>query len=105
MSTEEDRPPNAVAGDDVTIQLPVDSVLLDGTASSDDFGIVQYSWTSENSDVIMLGDDNARMLVENLKEGVYTFTLSVMDAEGQTDKDSVDVYVTGVWEAMRLSKV
>ena len=40
------KPPIAHAGKDTTIVLPVDSVILDGRASTDpDNNIVSYAWT------------------------------------------------------------
>ena len=39
------KPPVAHAGKDTTIILPVDSVILDGRASTDDKKIVSYQWT------------------------------------------------------------
>ncbi|XP_052813412.1 uncharacterized protein LOC128240703 isoform X3 [Mya arenaria] len=91
----QDFPPKANAGDDVTIQLPVDSVLLDGRKSSDDIAIVQYMWKLTNGQpgVSLEGDESARLMVEDLEEGEYTFTLTVTDALGQTDDDTVNVYV------------
>ncbi|XP_052813420.1 uncharacterized protein LOC128240703 isoform X10 [Mya arenaria] len=91
----EDFPPNANAGDDVTIQLPVNSVRLDGRYSSDDVAVVQYMWKLTNGQpgVSFEGDDSATPMVDNLEEGEYTFTLTVADALGQTDDDTVNVYV------------
>ncbi|HLO83126.1 MAG TPA: hypothetical protein VK166_19320, partial [Chitinophagaceae bacterium] len=44
--TEVNKPPIANAGHDTTIFLPVDSVILDGSRSSDqDDGIAEYKWT------------------------------------------------------------
>ena len=42
---DSNRPPIAHAGKDTTIILPVDSVILDGRASTDDKKIVSYQWT------------------------------------------------------------
>lgn len=37
----------ANAGDDQILMLPIDIVKLDGSKSSDDKGIVKYSWTRD----------------------------------------------------------
>ncbi len=42
---DSNRPPIAHAGKDTTIILPVDSVILDGRASTDDKKIASYQWT------------------------------------------------------------
>ncbi|WAR09787.1 K319L-like protein [Mya arenaria] len=93
----QDFPPTANAGVDVTIQLPVDYVILDGRNSSDDITIVQYMWKLTNGQpgVSLEGDDSARLMVEDLEEGEYTFTLTVTDVLGQTDDDTVNVFVKG----------
>ena len=44
-----ERAPVARAGDDITIQLPDNSVVLDGYKSSDDYGIVKFNWIMQNS--------------------------------------------------------
>ncbi|XP_052813421.1 uncharacterized protein LOC128240703 isoform X11 [Mya arenaria] len=90
-----DNPPVADAGRDVSIQLPVDTVTLDGSRSSDDIRIVQYLWTlvSGAPGVQTTGDTSSKLLVEGLAEGDYTFALSVFDALGQADEDEVTISV------------
>lgn len=81
------------------MQFPQDSVLLDGSASTDDIGIVKYTWDLTAGDpnaVTMQGQYSRRLLAENLQPGMYTFTLTVSDGVGQIDKDDVDVIVEGV---------
>lgn len=41
---EDNKPPTAVAGPDKDLVSPDDSTVLDGSASSDDRGIVSYLW-------------------------------------------------------------
>jgi hypothetical protein len=40
-----DYPPTANAGEDVILHLPVNSVTLNGSQSSDDHGIKSWEWT------------------------------------------------------------
>ena len=41
------QPPKADAGPDVVVKLPNRAAALDGSMSSDDYGIVKYSWTRD----------------------------------------------------------
>lgn len=45
----QNRPPTARAGGNVVVTLPVDFVRVDGSQSSDDVGIVSYTWTRDKS--------------------------------------------------------
>ena len=45
---DENHPPKAHAGGDKIITLPVSLITLDGSGSSDDRGIVSYSWTRDD---------------------------------------------------------
>ncbi len=46
--TDENHPPKAHAGGDKIITLPVSLITLDGRESTDDRGIVSYSWTRDD---------------------------------------------------------
>lgn len=91
-------PPVANAGEDQTVQLPMDTVLLDGSRSYDDVRIIDYIWTlvSENSDGLLLeGEFTPRLTVRNLKADTYTFNLTVFDEMAQADDDTVNIFVKG----------
>lgn len=45
-----DYPPEANAGQDVIVYLPVNNITLNGNMSSDDKGIVSWEWTKSHSD-------------------------------------------------------
>lgn len=45
-----DYPPEANAGQDAIIYLPVNSIILNGNMSTDDRGIVSWEWTKSPSD-------------------------------------------------------
>ena len=45
LFSDDSIPPTADAGSDVFINLPQNSVILDGKGSHDDFGIASYQWT------------------------------------------------------------
>ena len=90
-----DRPPKADAGRNFTIQLPDDSVTLDGCASSDDIGIERYEWQlvfGNGSTVRARGDGTCSLSLSGLAEGPYGYRLTVYDKEGQSSSDMT--YIT-----------
>jgi hypothetical protein len=91
---QSNRPPVANAGPDQTISLPVYSITLDGSSSSDpDNNIVNYSWRKISGPVsfTIANDTAVKTQVTNLTEGIYEFELKVTDAGGLSDKDTVKV--------------
>ena len=90
------HPPVANAGADQSIMLPVNSVNLDGSASSDpDNNIASYSWMkiSGPSSFNVSNVSTPQTQVKNLVQGVYGFELKVTDAGGLFSKDTVQVIV------------
>jgi PKD repeat protein len=83
--------PLADAGDDQVVDLG-DLVTFDGSGSTDDHGIANYTWT-------FMYDGQTRTLTGispsftfNIS-GVYVVTLSVADADGLIDTDTVQITV------------
>jgi hypothetical protein len=88
--------PVAVAGNDTTLVLPVNSILLNGSNSWDpDNNITSYAWQklSGPSSATMSGPVSAELQVNNMTQGVYTFELTVTDAGGLSDKDTIQITV------------
>ncbi|GJM25822.1 MAG: hypothetical protein DHS20C16_22370 [Phycisphaerae bacterium] len=87
--------PDADAGDDQLVILPVNSATLDGTQSTDDGVITDFSWTqvSGPSMATLNGAGSSILNVSNLLEGVYVFRLTVTDNDGLTNSDSASVTV------------
>jgi len=87
-----DEPPQADAGADVTVEdadgSGAEMVSLDGSASSDDQGVVSYTWRI-NGNVIATGETP----VVTLGVGTYVIELEVADGAGQTGADTVVVTV------------
>lgn len=83
--------PVADAGDDVDVP-PGSEVVFDASGSSDDSGIVNYTWTFvyNGSDVHLYGDSPSFTF---WTEGMYLVTLNVTDAQGSYDTDTVVVWV------------
>ena len=90
------QPPVARAGADVTIQLPISQVKLNGGASSDpDGSIAAYAWTKTSgpSGASLSGQTTSQLTVNGLTVGSYTFQLQVTDNQGATSTDEVRVVV------------
>uniref|UniRef100_A0A671SXZ9 Low density lipoprotein receptor-related protein 11 n=1 Tax=Sinocyclocheilus anshuiensis TaxID=1608454 RepID=A0A671SXZ9_9TELE len=90
-----DEPPRSDAGQDLVVQLPTDWAVLDGRDSTDDHDIIHYEWA------LVKGDPSVKMKVTHpgllklsgLREGIYTFELTVTDTSGQKSSDNVSVSV------------
>lgn len=88
--------PVAKAGEDKTITLPVNQVILDGSASSDTDGkIISYKWTkvSGPTQFSITKPLEAITTITNLVEGEYVFRLEVKDDKGALVIDEVKVTV------------
>ncbi|XP_058390262.1 low-density lipoprotein receptor-related protein 11 isoform X3 [Diceros bicornis minor] len=92
---EKDEPPLSKAGQDVVLHLPADGVILDGRESTDDHAIIQYEWTLLQGDpsMDMKVPQSGTLKLSHLREGVYTFQLTVTDTAGQRSSDNVSVTV------------
>ncbi len=87
MESGETTPPVADAGEDMTVGEGT-NVTLNGTNSSDNVGIANYTW-------IIDGEEYYGETVEHLFEepGLYNVMLSVKDESGNTDTDIVTITV------------
>ncbi|XP_025091552.1 dyslexia-associated protein KIAA0319-like protein [Pomacea canaliculata] len=92
---ETDYPPKADAGSDVVINLPQNSVVLCGNASTDDKGIAAYEWFKSTDSLTgdMTGVRTPCLQLNNLERGDYAFTLKVTDTGGNTNTATVHVFV------------
>lgn len=91
------HPPVACAGADQTITPPSNSVILDGSCSTDpDTNISSYLWTKiAGPTSYSIANANAvQTQVSNLADGVYLFELKVTDAGGLFSKDTVTITVS-----------
>jgi hypothetical protein len=89
--------PVAQAGNDVTITLPVASVVLNGSATDSDGTIASYQWTKVSGGAATLtGASTASLTAAALVQGSYTFRLTVTDNQGATHADDVVVTVNPV---------
>lgn len=92
-----DYPPSANAGQPVILYLPQNSVILNGSLSTDDHEITAWEWTKDPSDVskaVDMADTRTPFVhLSNLEEGIYTFVLKVTDASNQSNTAKVTVFV------------
>lgn len=88
------QPPVVDAGEDKTISLPVDSVSFTATASDPDGEIVSYLWEQlEGPSANLKGADTNTLILTGLKEGSYTFEVTVTDDKGDTASDEVKLTI------------
>ncbi len=80
-------PPVARAGPDRTINLG-QGVLLDGTASTDNVGIVNYTWRVERTGGLLYG---SRVSYSPSAGGLWRVVLTVKDAAALESSDDVNV--------------
>ena len=88
--------PIAIAGNDTTIYLPVNSYMLSAAGSFDpDGNIASYQWQeiSGPNTVIPAATDGPQADATNLLEGVYEFQVTVTDNQGATSTAMVKVTV------------
>lgn len=90
------NPPSANAGSNINIQLPLDSVLLNGCSSSDPEGAaLKFKWTkiSGPANFLIVNDTLCQARVRGLTEGTYQFELAVTDTGNLAGKDTVSIIV------------
>nr|CAD7399336.1 unnamed protein product [Timema poppensis] len=90
--------PKANGGGDQTVVLPVSVVVLNGSQSSDDLGIVHWQWTREGSSlalgkVVGETDTSPVLMLTDVVPGRYVFRLHVSDDQGLGDEDTVSIIV------------
>jgi PKD repeat protein len=89
------QPPVARPGDNVSVQLPTNSVTLDGSTSSDPDGTIKtYLWELQSGPEAKIenpADSKTNILVSS--EGTYVFKLTVTDNDGATSSATVTVTV------------
>ncbi|HVI47674.1 MAG TPA: PKD domain-containing protein [Chitinophaga sp.] len=90
------KPPVANAGTNINIQLPVNSVQLDGSASTDPDGtIAKWNWgkVSGPAGESIGTPSSSKTAVTGLVAGIYVFELTVTDDKNATSSARVTVTV------------
>ncbi len=87
-------PPTVYAGLDKTLNLPTNSVKIQGKASDDDGSIVSYQWTKMYGGAVSLsGASSAKLSLDNLEKGAYIFRFTATDNSGAIKSDFVKITV------------
>src|SRR5690606_9858532 len=90
------KPPIADAGNDFSVQLPSDALLLDGSRSyAPDGSITNYKWMkiSEPGSATIINSNSATPGIQAAESGMYIFRLTVTDSNGSTASADVAVEV------------
>src|SRR5436190_15012928 len=93
---EKNKPPIANAGKDTVLVLPVTSITLDGSASTDPEGApLRFLWTKLAGPASYSITDSvaAITVAKNLVAGSYQFELKVTDTGGLSAKDTITISV------------
>jgi hypothetical protein len=88
--------PDAQAGANTTIKLPLDHVTLDGSNSTDIDGTIgsyKWSYVSGPADYSIANANAVKTEVNGLVAGSYQFSLEVKDDDGDIDADTVTITV------------
>ncbi|XP_030639001.1 dyslexia-associated protein KIAA0319 [Chanos chanos] len=96
-ATSENRPPKAIALPETQdASPPASSVVINGSQSAADTGIVNYLWEQVEGpsweDGVSV--DTPVLYLHSLLPGNYTFKLTVTDSDGQTDATTAQVRIT-----------
>jgi N-acetylneuraminic acid mutarotase len=89
------KPPVSKAGSDQFLVLPLDSVTLDGSASSDPDGtIISYQWTKVSGPSLfnIINPVSPQTKLNGLVAGIYEFELLVTDDGGLSARDTIRVF-------------
>ena len=90
----ENKPPIAQAGADKVITLPVDTITLNGSASTDDNVIVLYKWEKiSGGSAVISAPNSISTNVSSLSQGTYIFRLTVTDDKGLSSTDDIAITV------------
>lgn len=92
---EVNAPPVANAGNNILLNLPVNSTNIAGSASDPDGTVTSYVWTQVNGPSVasLTNANTPTVTVNGMVEGVYIFSLNVTDNDGASDSDEMTVTV------------
>jgi gliding motility-associated-like protein len=84
------QPPVVYAGPDTTFVAPLTSITVLGEAIDIDGGIIaEYEWTQTAGTPVTFQANSSVLVVEDIPVGMYEFTLSASDEEGNVGTDKM----------------
>ena len=91
-------PPTANAGGNQSITLPVNTLVLNGSGSDPESGIITFFWEQTLGTAATLSGIGKDLTVSDLTAGTYKFKLTVTDDNGNkgTDEMTLIVYAAPV---------
>ncbi len=75
------EPVKAVVSDTITISLPVNEVILDGSASLGEISSFSWNKVSGPDGAVLENNTGAKVVLKNLSEGNYVYELEVTDGK------------------------
>lgn len=94
FSATTNQPPVANGGGNKIIQLPTNSITLNGSGIDTDGSIVSYLWEKVSGPAVTIGSATSSSLsLSSLIEGVYVFRLTVTDNKSAQGTANVTVTV------------
>ncbi|XP_051721418.1 dyslexia-associated protein KIAA0319 [Ctenopharyngodon idella] len=89
------KAPVAITGPERQLFLPVSSITLNGSGSTDDQAIISYQWDMISGPPgLKIKDGNkAVAIATDLRSGNYKFKLTVTDQQGETDSAVLTVTI------------
>ena len=91
-----DTLPVCNAGIDKNVYLPIDTVMLTGTATGSTIASFTWRKISGPAQFVISAPNNASTKVSSLVFGTYTFELLVTDNRGYTSRDTLSVNVSTI---------
>ncbi|XP_052222214.1 dyslexia-associated protein KIAA0319-like protein isoform X2 [Dreissena polymorpha] len=99
VKPEQNKPPVAMTMGTMETSLPLDSILLDGSNSTDDQKIVSYAWqqtAGPTTLIIRAPDQVTTEATGEIKVGKYEFKVTVKDGEQLSSSNVLTVVVKQV---------
>ncbi|CAG9767299.1 unnamed protein product [Ceutorhynchus assimilis] len=98
VNQNKNQKPTANAGPDLTVELPINGLIINGSESKDDWEIVKWQWIRDEKslavgNIVEKSDQSPILILTDVSVGTYIFNLTVSDKQGLEDTDSVTVVV------------
>ncbi|CAD1471833.1 unnamed protein product [Heterotrigona itama] len=90
--------PKANAGGDQVVVAPISALIINGSQSTDDLRISEWTWSKDPSSlaigtIVQNSDKSPILMLTDIVPGRYVFRLKVTDDQGLSSEDTVSVIV------------